>query len=354
MYKYEHGGNERFKNKDIIDFSANINPLGIKKDALKVLENSFKTSSLYPDNFSTKLREKISLYENIDSKNIFCSNGASDIIFRSVLYLKPKSALVLAPTFSDYERALNTVNTKIYKYNLKKEKDFNLDEHILYTIENNNFDMIFLCSPNNPTGQIIEKNLLEKILYICKTKNTFVFIDECFLDFLENKEDYTAKYFMNSYKNFCILKAFTKMFAMAGFRLGYCICPSEEFINNLYSYGADWAVSVFAQDMGVYVLENSKDYIKNSIEYINKEKANIINSLEALDFKIIGSKANYIFFKAYEDFDKILYKKYNICIRNCSNYSNLNDEYFRLGISTKENNQKLKDALEEIRKKVIK
>lgn len=350
MYRYEHGGNERFKNKDIIDFSANINPLGLKKDALKILEKVLKESIFYPDNFSTKLRLAIEKYENVDKDNIFCSNGASDIIFRAVSYIKPKNALVLAPTFADYERALKTVDANIYRYMLKEDDDFNLTEYFLETLQKQDIDMLFLCSPNNPTGQVIEKALLIEILKLCKKKNIFVFIDECFIDFLEDRESITAKCFLDEYKNLCILKAFTKIFAMAGFRLGYCLSSNKEFINNLYFYGADWAVSTFSQEMGVYCLKDSLGYIEESIAYINKEKQDIIKLLENLGFKVIGSKANYIFFKAYKGFDEVLYKKYNICIRNCKNYINLTDEYFRLGISKKEENEKLKIALKQIYK----
>lgn len=350
MYKYEHGGNEIFKNKNIIDFSANINPLGLKENSLEVMKNALDKSVFYPDNFSTNLRQAISRYENINKDYIFCSNGASDIIFRIVNYIKPKNALILAPTFADYERALKTVNCKIYKHILLEKDSFNLKEDILEIIKKEQFDIIFLCNPNNPTGQLIENKLIEKILKISKG---YVFVDECFIDFIKYNNNYTCKELINKYDNLIILKAFTKIFALAGFRLGYCITNNLNTINNLYFYGADWAVSIFAQEMGIYCLKNFEEYLKKSLEYISIEKDKIISSLKRLDFKIIGSNANYIFFKGYKGFDKTLYDNYNICIRSCSNYTNLTDEYFRIGIYKKEQNEILIEAIEEI-EKVIK
>ena len=352
MYNYEHGGNAIFKNKNILDFSANINPLGLRENSFHILKEALSKSIFYPDNFSTELRKSISNYENVDKDYIFCSNGASDIIFRFVNYIKPRKALILAPTFSDYERALKTVNCKIYKHILLEEDNFNLKDDILNIIQKENFDIIFLCNPNNPTGQLIENSLIEKILKLSKG---YVFIDECFIDFIENNNKYTSKKFIDKYNNLIILKAFTKIFALAGFRLGYCITSNLKTIENLYFYGADWAVSTFAQEMGIYCLKDCNIYLQESLNYINVEKEKIIKSLKSVNFKIIGSNANYIFFKGFKNFDKILYEQFNICIRNCSNYTNLTDEFFRIGIYKKEQNEKLINAIEKMKEtKVIK
>ena len=345
MYKYEHGGNEIFKNKNVIDFSANINPLGLKEGSLDVLKMAMEQSTLYPDNFSTDLRQKIAQFENIDKDNIFCSNGASDIIFRFVNYVKPKKALVLAPTFADYERALKTVGCNIHYYFLKEEDDFNLKDDIINMLKQNDFDIIFLCNPNNPTGQLIKNNLIENIL---KNTKGYVFVDECFIDFIKNNKIYTSKSLTKKYDKLIILKAFTKIFALAGFRLGYCITNNKNTIDNLYFYGADWGVSIFAQKMGIHCLNNCDEYILKSLDYIEKEKLKIIKALQGLGFKIIGSNANYIFFKGQKDFDKILYERYNICIRNCKNYKNLSDKFFRIGVYKKEQNEILLNALKEL------
>ena len=350
MYKYKHGGNEVFKNKNIIDFSANINPLGLRENSLNVLKKAMDKSIFYPDNFSTDLRLAIENYEGVNKDYIFCSNGASDIIFRMVNYLKPKKALILAPTFADYERALKTVDCKIYRHILLEENDFNLKEDILNVIEKENFDIIFLCNPNNPTGQLIENTLIEKILKITKG---YVFIDECFIDFIKDNDKYTSKNLIDKYKNLVILKAFTKIFALAGFRLGYLLASNLKTIENLYFYGADWPVSIFAQEMGIHCVTDCDDYLQESLNYIKIEKDKIINSLKSLNFKIIGSNANYIFFKGFKDFDKILYDKYNICIRNCNNYKGLTEGYFRIGVYKKEQNEKLINAIKEIKKEIL-
>lgn len=350
MYKYEHGGNEIFKNKSIIDFSANINPLGLKEGSLKVLEKAMAYSTMYPDNFSVELRKAIGKYENVKIENIFCSNGASDIIFRFISYVKPKKALILAPTFSDYERALKTVDCEIQKYILLEENDFNLTEDILLTLETEKFDIVFLCNPNNPTGQLITNGLIEKVLKLCKNNNTYLFVDECFIDFIAKKDLYSSKKFIDKYDNLIILKAFTKIFALPGFRLGYCITSNLTIIENLYFYGADWAVSIFAQEMGTYCIDGCEKYLCESLKYIDEEKPKLKKAILDCGFKIIGSKANYIFFKGKSGFDKILYNDYNISIRNCENYTALSNEYFRIGIYKKYQNQQLIFAINDILK----
>lgn len=350
MYKYEHGGSIRFKRPEVIDFSANINPLGLPLGVSKAIVNSIENCTVYPDSFSTSLRQSISNFEGISHEYIICANGASDLIFRLAFTLRPKKALVLAPTFSDYERSLIAAHCKIYYHYLYEETNFELNEDILPLIAEEEFDLIYICNPNNPTGCVVSKDLIRKIVDLCNKSNSFVAIDECFMDFVNESENYTIKPLIHQYKNIIIIKAFTKIFALAGVRLGYGLCSDTAFIDRLYAHSPDWSVSALAQVAGISALQNPKHYLQNTINFVESEKRKLVASLEYLGFIVFGSKANYIFFKSPYTFnieDEIL-DNHGIYIRSCGNYQGLNNRFYRIGILSKEHNERLIHALQNL------
>lgn len=124
----------------------------------------------------------------MDKKNILCGNGAADLIFRVVWAIRPKNALVAVPTFAEYQLALNACGCHVEQFMMKEEQDFTLTEEFLSCIRPET-DLVFLCNPNNPTGQLIDRKLLERILVRCAACGTMLVVDECFRDFLDNPEE---------------------------------------------------------------------------------------------------------------------------------------------------------------------
>ena len=141
MYKYTHGGNiydeNGYEGENLIDFSANINPLGIPEEVLTAAKDAVHRSNIYPDSNCRLLSAKLSEFENVSKDNIFCANGASDIIFRLVFAVKAKKILVTAPSFADYERAGLAAGAEIIYYTLKKEAGFNIEKDIAIIIRKN-------------------------------------------------------------------------------------------------------------------------------------------------------------------------------------------------------------------------
>lgn len=331
----------------IIDFSSNINPLGIPQSVKTAAINSIKDSNKYPDINSRELIKSISAYENVNEKNIFPSNGAAEAIFRIICALKPKKGLVTAPAFSEYENALSAFGSSVCYYDLKEELDFKIQENILESIKEN-IDIVFLCNPNNPTGQLTNKNLLEKIIEHCYSNKTTVVIDECFLDFVRNKEQYTTINLIEKYDNLIILKAFTKIFAIPGIRLGYCITSNRTTIQKLKTSGPPWNVSNIAQAAGVAALKE-KEYINESIDYIFTQRNYMVQKLNKLNIKTYTSHANYILLNINCSIDlKSALLKKGILIRSCSNYKNLDQHFYRIAVKSDKENQLLIKALEEI------
>ena len=351
MYNYVHGGDIYAlpEGKKLLDFSANINPLGLPAGVKKALKSAVKNCADYPDPFCRKLTEKLGKYHNLEQEYIFLSNGAADVLFKLALALKPKNALLLAPTFADYEKALTTVNCRISYFDLLQDNEFCVDESILSDIKSDT-DLVVICNPNNPTGQITDEYLLLRILDKCRLSGTYLLVDECFMDFVDKEKAFSLKKYLKEYDNLIILKAFTKTYAMAGIRLGYCLTSNESIIEKCRENGQDWSVSTLAQAAGLSALDE-EEYLAKSKEYIKKERSYLLENLQKLGFNTYGSNANYIFFAA-AGVPKLAEKLQNegCLIRKCANYHNLNENYYRIAVRTTTQNRFLIKAVRKILK----
>ena len=302
---YQHGG-DIYSNNVKLDFSANINPFGMPYAVKKAAECAIANCIHYPDTYCRELTKGISIKEEIKEEHILCGNGAADLIFRFVLAKSPKKALLLAPSFSEYEAALHTINCHIHYHILQEEYGYCLTEQFLNEITQQT-DVVILCNPNNPTGILIEKELLYKIVCQCHKTNTFLFLDECFLDFMANEKEISLKQQIHYNKNIMILKAFTKMYGMAGLRLGYCICSDTTLIQKMRFVSQSWAVSIPAQAAGVAAL-NETEFVKKTIELIQQEKQYLLSELKNIGIYCYTPSANYIFFKAERGYYEMLLK----------------------------------------------
>lgn len=340
---YQHGG-DIYNHNIKLDYSSNVNLLGTPDGVIRAACEGVSQSCNYPDTQCSNLREAISRYEQIPMEHIICGNGAADLIFSIVLSKKPKLALIPCPTFSEYEQALKVVNCEIRYYETKDETNFTIQEDFIDKIDHK-VDIIFLCNPNNPTGTLINRKLMEKILLQCKKHDILLVIDECFMDFVIDCEAYTMKDFCRKTKNLFILKAFTKLYAMPGLRLGYGLCSDSDLIYRMQQVTQPWNVSTPAQLAGIAALKET-EYVTQSLALLQQEKTYLIKELTRLDFKLYESQANYIFFQG----DKGLYEKClqkGILIRDCSNYKGLEEGYYRIVIKKHEENKQLIETLKE-------
>ena len=268
MNKRGHGGDiyeySDEKKGVIIDFSVNINPLGITYGINKAFNESISMIHNYPDPNQRRLKQCISKHENVPKEWIVCGNGAADIIFRLVYAKKPKKSLLLAPTFSEYEEALKSIGSEIIYYNLKESNEYELQEDILDMIDET-LDTIWICNPNNPTGKLITNKMLQDILNKFEQNGVLLVVDECFNDFLDEPKKYSLKNRLKS-KNLFILKAFTKMYAIPGVRLGYGI-SSGTIVEKIENTGQTWSVSTIAQYIGCQAVKEEK-YVEDTRKLI--------------------------------------------------------------------------------------
>lgn len=330
------------------DFSANINPFGPSQKVMDAVSASACQIGVYPDSRCKELRAALSRKEEVPGENLVFGNGAADLIFSLVFAEKPKKAVLTAPSFLEYAQALRAVGCEIIYHRLKEKEDFRLGEEYLETL-NGDVDMIFLCSPDNPTGQEIEKGLLIKIIEKCQAHRIRLVLDECFYEFLEEQDHVLTPAEAMKTPWVFVLRAFTKMHAMPGLRLGYGICSDQALLERLAFVRQPWSVSIAAQEAGLAALEEV-DRVKRTRSFVQAERSWMERRFQQMGVTIFPSAANYILLKSEYDLFGLL-KAQNILIRDCSNYEGLDRGYYRVAVKTREENERLLKALEAIYRK---
>ncbi len=354
MYTYVHGGDVYSANgkNNIVDYSANINPLGLPQSVKKAIVKSIGSCIDYPDPFCRRLTDKLAAFFSVPKEYIFFSNGAADVLFKLALAVRPKKALLLAPTFADYEKALRSVDCGIEYYLLQEANNFKPQPDILQQLTPD-LDFMVICNPNNPTGRLIDKELLAKLIAECGELGIKILIDECFMDFVAEEKAYSMIKMLQNNKQLIILKAFTKTYAMPGLRLGYCLTADEDLLLRLHECGQDWNVSVPAQEAGLAALDET-EYVKKARALITKERRYLTNALNRLGAKTYGSEANYIFFKWEQPIDlKEKMAQKGFLIRSCANYHNLQGNYYRIAVKKHADNIRFIEVLKEVQSNAL-
>lgn len=330
--------------EDCLDFSASINPLGMPEPVRRGLYDGLSRAMHYPDPSCRALRRAIGRMDGVPSEWICCGNGASDLIYRLCYALRPKTALLAEPTFSEYRQALVQADTKVKSYVMPKET-FAPDEGLLSCIKEG-VDIIFLCNPNNPTGLLTDGALLLRALHKAEEVSAVLVIDEAFLTFLPDAEALSMKRHLEAYPNLCVLRSFTKLFAMPAMRLGYLLCADDSIRERVERAGSCWSVNTAAQAGGVAACEQG-EFIQRSICFIEKERQYLKDVLTGCGFLVFEGRANFLLFQAPGNtdlFERLLSR--GIYIRKCANFVGLDDTCYRVAVKSHEDNEKLARALQ--------
>ena len=343
--KNPHGG-EVYSHPVLLDFSANINPLGTPEGVERAVMASLPLLFQYPDPYCRELVAAIARHEGVGEDTILCGNGAAELIFALCSALKPKKALLPVPSFSEYRSALSSVGCSVEYYPLKQEADFVLTEDFLPVLEKFDGQMLMLCNPNNPTGQVIPPALLEKIALLCREKQIFLFVDECFLDLTQGGGGLSLKGMLGEFPDLLLLRAFTKSYGMAGLRLGYCLCGNPQVLHRMGLCTQAWNVSTPAQLAGVAALQEG-EFLRRANEMIQKERPRMARALESLGLRVIPSQVNFLLFRGPRALGEGLLAR-GIQIRDCSNYPGLEPGWYRTAVKLPQQNQLLLDAIKEV------
>ncbi|MBQ8994262.1 MAG: aminotransferase class I/II-fold pyridoxal phosphate-dependent enzyme [Oscillospiraceae bacterium] len=335
--KNPHGG-DIYSNKVKYDFSSNINPAGMPQEIVSAIQNSAENSWRYPDPYCRELVKQISEHESVPQDHILCGNGAAELIY-SFAYCLPldRSVMIVSPTFSEYETAIFAAGIKADHYLLKEENGFRLTNDILKE-ELSRFSAVFLCTPNNPTGISVGRELV----YALAKTGVPLFIDMCFLDLTEDPDKYDVPALVEKNPNVTVLKAFTKSYAMAGIRLGYIMSSNEALLKKMSTKMQCWNVSYLAQQAGIAAL-GCGDWLERSVHFVTEQRVRLMEGLRRYGIKVWSGEANYLMLYSEKDFYADL-KERGFLIRDCSNYPGLGKGYYRIAVRTEKENEALLEA----------
>lgn len=351
--EYGHGGDIYSQNIKM-DFSANINPLGLPEGVKEALHSALSRCHRYPDSRCRSLVEELSLYHSLPKEWIICGNGGADLIFSLVFAQKPRRAVIPAPSFSEYSQALQAAGCRITYFDLLPEDAFSLDADrfcsFLKGTGNLEGGMVFLCNPNNPTGLTVNRDEVRRIGQVCREKRAILAVDECFCELTKEPEKISGTSWLAENPWLFILKAFTKSYAMAGLRLGYGLCSNTELLEKINQVRQPWSVSLLSQEAGKAAL-GEREYRERTRRLIPIEREFLKEGLKRLGFQVWDSKANYLFFLDKERNGGELYrllKERGVLIRCCENYRGLTGQHYRICVKTREENQEFLEIIKTI------
>lgn len=340
-----HGG-DLYSRPINLDFSANTNPFGTPESVRHAVIESADMLNQYPDPYCRELVAALSEFEQVPQDYILCGCGAAELIFSFCTAVKPKKALELAPTFSEYSSALEAVGCTVERYPLSRGNGFALTEDFAEFLQSSDCDVLFLCNPNNPTGQIIEPTLLEHIAQVCQERGIRLFLDECFLDLSDQGRDLSLKSKLNEYPGLFILKAFTKSYGMAGLRLGYCLSADQALLTAMGRSVQPWNVSLPAQKAGIAALKETEFLSKTRTE-IQTQRKWMQEQFAGMGVSVCPAQANYLLLNhELPMYERLLER--GILVRDCSNYHGLEQGWFRVAVRREEENRVLMDTVRSI------
>lgn len=340
---YTHGGNVHkastelnIPKKRIIDFSANINPLGMSPLGLKAIKKGMPNILDYPDPDYSELKDSLSCYYSVNNDNILLGNGAIELIYSYSRLKVTGRALIPGPGFVEYEKALLSSGWEVTLYN--KKSKINLE----------NIDVVFICNPNNPTGISYSEVFLLDLIKQGKKYGTDIFLDEAFIEYSSYK---SMKNYLNEYDNLYILKSLTKFFAIPGLRLGCLLTSNISFKSNFNKNIIPWSINSIATDYINCSVTDTK-YISASKKFIKKERFWLYSKLlEVPGIQVFRSQGNYLMFKLNTNIDLCSeFKKYGVLIRSCENYNNLDGSFYRVAVKSRKHNKRLIILLRKILK----
>lgn len=327
--------------KKYIDFSASINPYGIDPNLKDILKESIDILVHYPNQDYSEIKALISRKHDVSEGSIYLGNGANSIIFRLFsIFDKELNICIPTPSFETYRLAAESVSADIVYYDMNR---FKITNEIFDTLSDN-IDVLVLTNPNNPTGYLIEEELLQRLLEYCKTENIFVLLDECFLEFVLDGERYSQISNLSKYTNLAILRSLTKLYAFPGLRFGYLLTENKKVIENLNKLTPSWDINTLALEAAKFSLTQDMSQV---VLKIQKEKSILLKNLKSVGIEVFDSKANFLLCRYKKNLSNALLNQ-GVIVRDCSDYRGMDDTYFRVAVRTNSENMILFENIKEL------
>jgi threonine-phosphate decarboxylase len=329
--------------EQLIDFSANINPLGFSPRVKKALLQQERMILHYPDRGAYDLVCQLACYHVIPEHSILAGNGSSELIFLLPRVLRPKRVLLVVPTFSEYETSIRNVNGQVFYFKTFERDQFCINAERLLRELRKGYDTLYICNPGNPTGGLTPHDVLLDLVKYARDKSTRVIIDETFIDFNENQ---SLKHLTEQFDNLYVLRSMTKFFGLPGLRAGYVI-SSEKNIIKLREQQEPWTMNVLAQYASIESLKD-RSYIRRTVLYVQEARRKLVMELNRIPYlTIFPSAANYLLLKLDKSapikvpqlYERLLQK--GIIIRKCDSFEGLNERFFRVAVRKNSENGRL-------------
>ena len=351
-----HGGNVHKASRQlrtsldqILDFSANINPLGMSAKGMDAMNEAFQHVIHYPDPDMTNLFAITSELWNMPKECIAFGNGAAELIYAICRLPEIEAVYVPAPGFSEYSHGAHSCGLPVIEYELQFDADvFSFSyplEQMLYDLSQTQNYLVFIGNPNNPCGTLW-KHRSGELFEVCKKNGHYLVFDESFVDFLG--DDYSMRNYVKDYDNVIVVHSLTKFYAVPGLRIG-AMMANPMIIQFIKDHIPAWSVNHIAQIYSEEALQDI-DYVQKTRRVLKTEKEWLYHELTKIEpLRCIEPSVNYILCHLHEQYsleDMIqhLYHQ-SILIRDCSHYTGLGPNWFRMAVKTREQNEQLLQAL---------
>lgn len=325
-YNYTHGG-DVYRNPIEYDFSINVNPLGMPLASIQAAHEGVVLTGRYPDYKAEQLCHAIAKAKQIPADRIIPGNGAAELLY-ALGQTIPGKALTIAPTFTGYAEAVAAGGGEL---------TYASDEQELLAKMDDSIRLVFLCNPNNPTGTLFTREQILRVLAKAEAMQAYVCVDECFLPFLEEEASYSMLPYLAKHPRLLVLRAFTKIYCMAGLRLGYLACGDTELQSEIRARIQPWNTSIPAQMAGIAALSDT-EYLAKTRENLQAERAYLVPRLRELVAEVYDGYGNFLLFRDETDLKEQMLDV-GVLIRACDDFAGLDDTYFRIGIRSHSENQ---------------
>ncbi|MNM11696.1 Threonine-phosphate decarboxylase [compost metagenome] len=333
--------------RQMLDYSANINPLGPPPGLSDILAREWVSLTHYPDPESRELRRAIAQKYDVDFSSIVTGNGAAELIDLIARVLRPATAAVIEPAFREYAEAAIKAGADILPVSASPENGFSVPEEELLDACRE-ADLMFIGQPNNPTGHWFSRETLARLMDTAQRYHTVIVADEAFLDFFENEQCLTLLREAANSKHLIVTRSMTKFYAIPGLRLGYAV-THPDLVKTLKDMQVPWSVNHLAQAAGVFCLAQSS-YETQTRQLIAQERSWLAHELREMDCLPFPGQANFMLVRLGVDApDAAIVQRIlglqGILVRRCSGFKGLDDRYFRIAVRTRPENERLVSAL---------
>lgn len=339
--------------EEILQFGANVNPLGLSESLKKELCAHLDIISSYPDRNYTSLKQAIGAYCSCAPETVVVGNGSTELISLLISQRHAKRALVLGPTYSEYERELSLTGGSLTYYHLQEEREFVLDVPDLISRLDDDIDLLIICNPNNPTSSAISSEDMGTIVNACQKHGIFVMVDETYVEFAPDMKAITSVPLTKEYDNLMVIRGVSKFFAAPGLRFGYGITSNKEFLEMILTHQNPWSLNSIGAFAGERMLQDIS-YQRQTWELIDSERTRMCAELaDCGAYKVYPPYANFILLRilkegvtSFDVFEAAIREK--MMIRDCSSFKSLEGEYVRFCIMNPKDNDRLLAVLKNI------